>query len=117
MHTDSHVGISSFYADGLQRTEPQEEIEARRRNHENPPVSSRRGSVHKKEQAIARAKDSHPTIDELNKIDPTAPVSPFSFTFTFSYYRFMRITSSWERAWSTADVYANGETDGAVEND
>ncbi|KAM5431775.1 hypothetical protein MferCBS31731_007734 [Microsporum ferrugineum] len=71
MTGNSNVGTRGVYESNEQRNYSRSEVESARRNRENPPDSSRRGSAHIKEQK-QRGKYSL-NDEELAKMDPTAP--------------------------------------------
>ncbi|KAG5305450.1 hypothetical protein I7I50_05856 [Histoplasma capsulatum G186AR] len=74
----SKVGTRGLYAIGDQTNSPRSEAMEAKRNRDHPPLSSRRGSRHLKEQYLAK-NGSTLTDEDLAKLDPTAPVSLFFF--------------------------------------
>lgn len=73
MGINSNVGNPQLYEAGDQRNVSAAEVEAARKNREDPPASSRRGSSHMKEKRDLK-ESSSPTDEELAKKDPEAPV-------------------------------------------
>ncbi|EGC46824.1 conserved hypothetical protein [Histoplasma capsulatum var. duboisii H88] len=68
----SKVGTRGLYAIGDQTNSPRSEAIEAKRNRDHPPLSSRRGSRHLKEQYLAK-NGSTLTDEDLAKLDPTAP--------------------------------------------